>query len=95
MKVGLEGEYSDHIPFFLSIPIRDTPSSEFAKRKSKFLRVKSWDKIDKDIFQGECDFMLDKIRVPFQLLQRQPSMDKSDIRIELNFYCITHALRNA
>ena len=46
VKVGLEGEYSDHIPLFLSIPVRDTPSSEFAKRKSKFLRVKSWDKID-------------------------------------------------
>ena len=41
--------------------------------------------------------MLDKIRVPFQLLQRQPGMDKSDIRIELNFYCvqITQALKNA
>ena len=41
VNVGLKGEYSDHIPLFLSIPVRDTPSSEFAKRKSKFLRVKS------------------------------------------------------
>ena len=29
--------------------------------------------------------MLDKIRVPFQLLKRQPRMDESDILIELNF----------
>ena len=97
VKVSLEGEDSDHIPLFLSFPVRDTPSSEFIKRKSKYLRIKSWDKIDKGIFQGECDFMLDQIRVPFQWLQRQPGMDKSDIRNELNLNCalITHTLKNA
>ena len=41
--------------------------------------------------------MLDKIQVLFQLLQWQPGMDKSDSRIELNFYCgqIAHSLKNA
>ena len=63
VKVSLGGEYSDHIPLFLSFPFRDTPSSKFVKRKSKFLRVKSWDKIDKGTFQGECDSMIYKIQV--------------------------------
>ena len=33
VKVGLDGEYSDNTPLFLSIPVRDIPSSEFAKSR--------------------------------------------------------------
>ena len=76
VEVGLEGEYSDHILLSLSIPRSGVHSSELGKRKPKSFHLKWWDKIDKDIFQAECDRILDKIRVPFQLLQRQPGMDQ-------------------
>ena len=82
---------SDHFPIINSFKIIKAANAGYTK---KWITREDWNKIDPILYQAMLDNILDKIKVPFQLLQQSVHIPDKERQVLLNIYCseITHAL---
>ena len=87
---------SDHLPVSCSFDTTIQPSIGLSKVR-KWRKKSDWKKINIDVYQSVCDEIMGRIKVPYHLLQANPSLETTEKQIDLNVYCmeIIHALRVA
>ncbi|KAK2711552.1 hypothetical protein QYM36_012645, partial [Artemia franciscana] len=87
---------SDHLPVSCSFNTTIKPSIGPSNVR-KWRKKSDWKKINIDEYQSVCDEMMGRIKVPYHLLQANPSLETTEKQIDLNVYCmeIIHALRVA
>ena len=90
---------SDHLPvantFIINDLLNNAPND--APKEKKWFQKTEWQKANLAMFRSVCDGILEKIKVPFQLLLQSSPIACDEKQILLNIYCseITHALRCA
>ncbi|KAK2717323.1 hypothetical protein QYM36_006192 [Artemia franciscana] len=87
---------SDHLPVSFSFDTTIKPSIGLSKVR-KWRKKSDWKKINIDIYQCVCDEILGRIKVPYHLLQTNPSLETTKKHVDLNVYCmeIIHVVRVA
>ena len=87
---------SDHLPISNVFCVTNKPTQPDECHR-KWVVKSEWGKADSALFKSVYDNILEKIKVPFQLLQQGSPVPDNEKQILLNNYCaeITHALRCA
>ncbi|KAK2705157.1 hypothetical protein QYM36_017265 [Artemia franciscana] len=78
---------SDHLPVSCSFDTTIQPSIGPSKVR-KWRKKSDWKKINIDVYQSVCDEIMGRIKVPYHLLQANPSLEITEKQIDLNVYCM-------
>ena len=102
---GMTANGSSHVDFSISVSDHLLITNSFVidsvlfkkdEKRRKWDFKCDWKKINDAIYKAELDATLDKIKIPFQLLQKSLEMTESEKKkILINIYCneIAHAMR--
>ena len=97
VRVVTDYQISDHLPVSSSVHIVSSNGHQTRQETQQPKFRLDWLKADKQLFALATEEILNKIRIPFNLLQKPKDLSKEEVRICLNIYCteICHALLHA
>jgi len=97
VRVVTDYQISDDLPVSSSVHIVSSNCHQTRQETQQPKFRLDWLKADKQLFALATEEILNKIRIPFNLLQKPKDLSKEEVRICLNIYCteICHALLHA